>query len=104
MNQEENEVIIQAVLDEVVKIAAPELVILYSTKYDMDGELRSFKLCIVCDFKDKRQLLSKIFDVDCEVPFDVILYTQDQFLELREDEEAFASRVFRKGKILYGKQ
>lgn len=102
MIQEDN-AMIQEVVDQVVEIASPEAVILYNCKYDMAGELDSFKLCVVCDIPDKRQLLSRIFDVDCEIPFDVLLYTREQFLRLRDDEAAFANRVFRKGKILYGK-
>lgn len=99
-----SEKVIQEVVEKIVKLARPSRIIQYNTKYDMDGELSSFKLCIVGEIPDKRRLLSQIFDqIDCDVPFDVLLYTDSQFEQLREQEEAFASRVDRKGRVLYGR-
>lgn len=92
---------VKAVLEQVIAVAQPEVVFLYSCKYDLDGELSSFKLCIVCDFTDKRRLITDIFDVDCDIPFDVLLYTKEQFKELKEDTAAFANRICTKGKMIY---
>ena len=103
MIQEENDSIIQEVLDQIIPIANPETVILYNCKYHPAGDLYSFKLCIVCEIVNKRRLLSDIFEIDCDVPFDVLLYTPAQFQQLRDDTAAFANRVSQKGKILYGK-
>ena len=92
---------VKEVLEQVVAVAQPEAVFLYSCKYDLDGDLSSFKLCIVCDFEDKRRLITDIFDVDCDIPFDVLLYTKEQFQQLKEDTAAFANRIFTKGKMIY---
>lgn len=79
-------------------------VIEYNTKYDMDGNISAFKLCIVGDIPDKRRMLTRIFDeVDSDIPYDVLLYTDEQFRELTEDDGAFASHVNQKGRVRYEK-
>ena len=95
---------IQEVLKHILDLTKPEYVFLYNCKYDLEGELNSFKLCVICEFEDKRRIYANIFDVDCEVPFDVILYTKEQFKELKADEFSFVSRVCAKGQMLYGKE
>lgn len=70
----------------------------------MDGKLRSFKLCIVGKIQDKKKMLTQIFDeVDSEIPYDILLYTDEQFEELKDSSDAFASRVNQKGRLRYGK-
>ncbi len=95
---------VQIVLDKVIAVAQPEFVFLYNCKHEVDGELRSFKLCIICEYEDKGKLLREIFDVDCDVPFDVLIYTKEQFAQLRNDTAAFANQICRRGKMLYGKK
>mgnify|MGYP007130648052 CR=1 FL=1 len=95
---------VQIVLDQVIESAKPEAVFLYNCKYYWGGELTSFKLCVICDCSDKRRLLSEIFDVDCEIPFDILLYTKEQFDEFKDNPSAFAHRIFTKGTMLYGNE
>ncbi|MGN0664335.1 MAG: hypothetical protein ACI4L5_04595 [Negativibacillus sp.] len=104
MIPDEKHAAVQEVLKQVIAIAKPEAVFLYNCKHDLDGELTSFKLCVICEYENKRRLLTDIFDVDCETPFDVLLYTKEQFRQLRDDTAAFANRVFTKGKMLYGQK
>ncbi len=95
---------VQAVLEQVIEIARPEFVFLYNCKHELDGALRSFKLCVICEFEDKGRLLRELFDVDCDVPFDILLYTREQFAQLRDDTAAFANQICTRGKMLYGKK
>ncbi len=104
MHLDEKHAPIQEVLDQIIATAKPDFVFMYNCKYELTGDLRSFKLCVVCDFEDKRSLLRDIFDVDCDIPFDILLYTREQFRQLRDDTAAFANRVCTKGKMLYGKE
>ncbi len=101
---DENNKDIQDVLKQVIEVAKPKFVFLYNCKHELDGDLRSFKLCIICEFDDKRSLLRDIFDVDCDIPFDVLLYTGEQFAKLRDDESAFANEICRRGKMIYGQK
>ena len=65
---------------------------------------RVIKLCIVGDIPDKRRMLTRIFDeVDSDIPYDVLLYTDEQFRELTKDDGAFASHVNQKGRVRYEK-
>jgi len=94
--------LVRRVAKQIVELVHPSRIIEYNTKYDMNGEVSAFKLCIVGAIPDKKRLLSLIFDqVDSEVPFDVLLYTDEQFAQLQEEEAAFANRVHRKGRVLY---
>ena len=64
MNLDEKHSAVKEVLEQVISIAKPDFVFMYNCKYDLDGDLTSFKLCVVCDFADKCKLLTEIFDVD----------------------------------------
>lgn len=59
---ERSDKVIEETVDQIVKLFSPSRVIEYNTKYDMDGKLRSFKLCIVCKIQDKKKMLTQIFD------------------------------------------
>ena len=101
---ERSDKVIEETVDQIVKLFSPSRVIEYNTKYDMDGKLRSFKLCFVGKIQDKKKMLTQIFDeVDSEIPYDILLYTDEQFEELKDSSDAFASRVNQKGRLRYGK-
>ena len=88
MEKNQDQVIEQTV-NRIVELFHPSRVIEYNTKYDMDG---------------KRRMLTRIFDeVDSDIPYDVLLYTDEQFRELTEDDGAFASHVNQKGRVRYEK-
>ena len=87
MEKNQDQVIEQTV-NRIVELFHPSRVIEYNTKYDMDGNISAFKLCIV---------------VDSDIPYDVLLYTDEQFRELTEDDGAFASHVNQKGRVRYEK-
>ena len=81
MEKNQDQVIEQTV-NRIVELFHPSRVIEYNTKYDMDGNISAFKLCIVGDIPDKRRMLTRIFDeVDSDIPYDVLLYTDEQFRE-----------------------
>ena len=70
----------------------------------MDGHLISFKQCIVVNIPDKKKMLTRIYDeVDSEIPYDIILYTDEEFKELSEQLSAFANRISQKGRVRYGR-
>ncbi len=102
--EERTERVIEQTVNKIVELFSPSKVIEYNTKYDMEGKVSSFKLCIVGKIADKRKMLTRIFDeVDSEIPYDVLLYTDEQFEELKNSSDAFASRINRRGRVRYGK-
>ena len=101
---EQADKLIQETVDKIVELFSPSKVIEYNTKYGMDGRLLSFQLCIVGKITDKRRMLTRIFDeVDSDIPYDVLLYTDEQFEQLKDSSDAFASRVNQRGRVRYGK-
>ena len=73
MEKHQDQVIEQTV-NRIVELFHPSRVIEYNTKYDMDGNISAFKLCIVGDIPDKRRMLTRIFDeVDSDIPYDVLV-------------------------------
>ena len=96
--------IIEETVNKIAELFSPSKIIEYNTKYGMDGRLLSFKLCIVGKIPDKRRMLTRIFDeVDSDIPYDVLLYTDEQFEQLKDSSDAFASRVNQRGRLRYGK-
>lgn len=100
-----NDKMLNEVVGAIVELTAPTKVILYNSKLDMDGVMTSFKLCIVgpMDEEEKKKVLRRVFSqVDCQIPYDILLYSDSQFENLRNRENAFAQQVDQKGKVLYG--
>ena len=98
--EEHKDQVIEETVDKIVELFSPSKVI----EYDMDGHLISFKLCIVGNIPDKKKMLTRIYDeVDSEIPYDIILYTDEEFKELSEQLSAFANRISQKGRVRYGR-
>ncbi len=97
-------VIINQIKDETVKICNPFKIYLVSNKTNSKGELTSFKICIIVDdmYDGYKQLESDILiKTDCPVPFDVIVYTISEWNSCVEDDCTFAYRVENSGELLY---
>ena len=76
---------------------------LFNRKLSITGETTSFKLAIIADTSDKKGLCHTIYlQVDCDLPFDVIDYTQAEWEEQLQDERSFASRIHQTGQVVYG--
>lgn len=104
MDIRNHEPIIDQVAQGILDLVSPTRIILYNCKRDLTDEVTSFKLCVVMNqINNKGSILRQIYDeIDCEIPFDVLLYTNQQFEDLKMDAGAFANRVDQKGKVLYG--
>ena len=90
------------VVADIVRLIHPEKIILFSQKHSLQGEMVSFKLCVVADCADKAQTERQLYlELDSPVPFDVVLYTPEEFAQLKALRGTFASKVRAKGKVLY---
>lgn len=89
---------------EIVSLCQPEEIWLYNRKLDLEGKTTSFKLCIVVDSADKHLVEQKIYlALDCPVPYDLTVYTPDEWKRAGENPHSFASSILTKGQKLYGK-
>lgn len=93
---------IKGLCDEIVRIADPVRVILFSFKQDTEGNLSSVKLCVVIKGEDSRMMEQKLYvEIDSELPFDVLVYNRDEWNELISDGMSFAARINSSGRVLY---
>lgn len=93
---------IQTLCDRIVDLIQPEAVILFSRKTGLDGKISSFKLCVVTK-GNPAEVEGKIYlSVDCPLPFDVLVYSPEDWARLRQDGASFASRICKTGCWIYG--
>lgn len=95
--------IIMNVVDQILDICNPHMIILFNKKYDLFDNLTSFKLCVIVpDDVDANELECNLYlELDCENPFDVLIYRNSDWNNLREDEASFASTISKTGVVLY---
>ena len=64
-----------------------------------------FDLCVVADsIDDKNIWLKKAYlEIDSDIPFDLFLYTEKEWDDCIKFSESFASRINRKGSVVYEK-
>lgn len=97
----ENE--IRKVCREIKENFKTQTIIIYSKKNDPTGRISSFKICAVIDAADNLQCESEIYgSVDSELPFDVLVYTPEQWRQYSVQEDSFASKIARTGVVVDG--
>lgn len=93
---------ISCVCDAIVQMLSPKKIILFNLKQNVTGETRSFKLCVVSEIEDKDAAERRIYlEIECEVPFDVLIYTPEEWTALSIERESFAHRILEKGTVVY---
>lgn len=100
MEQEET---ILSLSENILDMCNPIKTILFSKKYSVSGELRSFKLCVIVpDDTEVTDLECKLYlQLDCENPFDILLYRKSEWEEFCLDNTSFANKVMKNGVVLY---
>jgi len=94
---------VREVVDAVAALLAPQTIYLYNQKLNNRGEFTSFKLCVVGGFADKIKAERTLYwEVDSEIPFDVVLYTPQEWKELSASPAAFACHIKETGMRVYG--
>ncbi len=99
---------IESTIKEFEKIFSPEKMYVFGVKTNsLDDKITDFDVCVIADFKEeeKRNLLKKAYlQTDSEIPFDVFLYSPEEFYSLSKDSASFVSRILRIGKLYYEKK
>ena len=97
---------IQATADEIFKLGKPLKVYLISHKSNhQTGELRSFKLAIIVsdDTPNISELECYLYTaVDCEYPYDLVIYKESEWNTLSDDPRTFAWSIAQTGVLLHG--
>ena len=86
----------------IAELVKPVRIIIFSSKYKVTGELASFKLCVIVKDTECSKTEQKIYlNLDCEVPYDVLVYNYDHWNALMEDDPySFACRSIRNGGVV----
>ena len=97
--------IITDMVEQAVKLCSPDMIYLVSKKTNTQGEVTSFKLCVVVDDdmlpeQVETQLLLK---TESTVPCDFIVYNLTDWDDCAGDDCSFAYRVENGGEQLYVK-
>ena len=92
----------RAVIDNIAKIYSPQRIYLYNRRVGMHNNTTSFKLCVILDTPDKSRSEQNIYlNIDSEIPFDVLVYTPQEWEALSSDSASFAGRIKKNGVIVH---
>lgn len=98
-----NNSLIEKLVEDIKSAANPQKIILISQKTNNSGEVSSLKIALIVDnIHSTGELESKLYmDIDCEVPFSLVIYRQEKWAELADDELSFAHSISKNGVVLY---
>ena len=96
-------------VEQIKEIFNADAVYIFGVKYNSQKMeyVTDFDVCIVAEFdeSDRNALLKKAYmQTDCDVPFDIFLYTPEDFERFSKDPASFVSRILRVGRMYYGKK
>lgn len=93
-------------IDDVVKkitgLFDVDRIYLFNKKADCFGNIRGFKICVVLDCNDKSDVAKRIYlEVPSEIPYDVVVYTANEWELLKDKVGTFAKTITETGVLLY---
>ena len=95
--------IIQQVADSIRQRYPVEQIILYNEQHAVTGETTSFKLCLILDTRRPSEVERQLYlTIDCDIPFDLLIYTPAQWNHLKNCEGSFAWRIAQTGSVIDG--
>ncbi len=99
----EQENIIADLTNNVLNLCEPLKIILVSKKFNPQGELTSFKICVIVkDDIDTEELECDLYlKLECENPFDIFLYNISEWEEIFNENGSFANKIHKSGVVLY---
>lgn len=93
---------IKRVVRDIVAIRKVSSIWLFNKKSDLSGKTSSFKLCVVIAGNDKLEAEKELYlGINCDVPFDLVIYTKSEWDSAKNSVESFAYSVVTKGALLY---
>ena len=104
MNADEFKKELDNIKNQIVNKFNPKEILLFGSL--AKGTFRSnsdIDLCIIKDTDNKRYLISRIYtEIDCNIPYDIILYTSDEWESYKNDKNTFAYSIINTGVKIYG--
>lgn len=96
------------ICDEIKRLFDVEKIIVFSIKRcEKNDCVTDVDVCVITNVltADRNAWLKKAYlEIDSEIPFDLFLYTPEDWESLIQDDSSFASRIARKGCVVYEKK
>lgn len=96
------------ICDEIKRLFDVEKIIVFSIKRcEKNNCVTDLDVCVVSSVvpEDRNAWLKKAYlEIDSEIPFDLFLYTPEDWESLTQDDSSFASRIARKGCVVFEKK
>lgn len=94
---------ISKVVNSIVEQFGPTKIYIFSNKRGEKGKTAGFKLCVILKCDDRCEMEQKIYlGVESEVPFDIVLYSPEDWNALCESKGSFAQKIAKTGVLVYG--
>lgn len=93
---------IKKVCSDIKNTFNPNDIILYNAKRNISGDIIGFKICVIIETDNRLMTERHIYlDIDSDIPFDVLVYTPEEWNELLNEKSSFAFRVIKEGTHIY---
>ena len=96
---------IENIKNQIIKLYNPKGIYLFGSQATETANMQSdIDLCVVIETDNRRDLLADMyFRVECNRPFDLLLYTPDEWNNCVCDKTSFAYIINEKGELLYAR-
>lgn len=92
---------------EIQKLCNPLNIILVSRKTNNSGETVGFKLIVIVEdsVPSRSELECSLYmNINCDIPYDVVLYRKSEWDKLKCDIGTFAWKIYNTGVYIYGQR
>lgn len=94
--------LVDDIVKEITRLVCVCRIYLYNQRIGSGGDTTSFKLCIIAPVTDKSKAERDIYlHTDCDVPFDILFYTPEEWDSLIQNPDSFANRILRNGLVVW---
>jgi hypothetical protein len=91
------------ICEAVIELLAPSKIIVFSEKTNSLGTVSDMDLCVVCEEERSSAVKTVYKNIASEIPFDLFVYSAEEWSAMHSDEGSFAARIARKGRLVYEK-
>ena len=98
----EKTALLDALRDGIVRLCAPCRIYVFNQKSSPSGEVTAVKLCVIVPGGDPRETESRLYvQLESDLPFDLLVYTQEEWHRLLQTRLSFARHIRETGRLLY---
>jgi len=95
---------LEIIKNQIIERYRPDKIILFgSLARGVITENSDIDICIVKNIENKRELIADMYlNIKASFPFDIVLYTPEEWVNNLKDKSSFAYKIFNEGRLLYG--